>query len=137
MGEMTPQEGTQPATKADLWALRDELRFEFRSDLGSETHTIRSEMQAFRAELKVEIAEFKHNFTVELIKTNIRIDHLEQNLREEMRKNTDQIMGAIAAFAQKAEAYDQKALSHGDMLQQHESKLRDHEKRIGSLETEH
>ena len=62
--------------------------------------------------------------------TNGRLD----KLAEEMRENTSRVLGAIDAFAKKAEAYDRKAMSHGAILQDHETALRDHGRRLGGLE---
>ena len=143
MDDMFLYDGNQPATKADLYAFRSELRTEIgavRSELGMEIAAGRSDMNTLRSELyavKTELKDDIRRLALSLIKTNDRIDDLAQSLREEMRQNMSQILGAIDSFAKKAEAYDQKSFSHGDILQKHESRLGVHEKRIGSIETKH
>ena len=108
---MTPKNESEPASKADL--------------------------NAVRSELKTEIKAVNHRLGLGITKTNERIDSLERTLRDKMRENTSRILGAIDAFCKKSEAYDQKSFSHGDILQSHESRFGDHEKRISALETKH
>ncbi|MEE8425370.1 MAG: hypothetical protein V3S11_06055 [Elusimicrobiota bacterium] len=63
-----------------------------------------------------------------------RIDRLERSLNKKIDKNTDRILGAIDAFARKAETYDRKALSHGSLLQDHIALLKQHGMRIDHIE---
>lgn len=88
------------------------------------------DMRTLRTELKADI----HRLAVGLVKTNERIDALERSLSEKIDRFAERILGAIDAFAVKAEAYDRKSLSHGAILQDHEARLREHGRRLSHLE---
>ena len=58
------------------------------------------------------------------------------DIRERMAEKTDisRILGAIDAFARKAENYDRKSFSHADILQEHEARLQSMDGRLKRLE---
>ena len=55
-------------------------------------------------------------------------------LERKMEKGFGRVLGAIDAFARKAEAWDRKAYSHGHILMEHEALVRAYERRIRKLE---
>lgn len=49
--------------------------------------------------------------------------------------DVNRILGAIDAFAKKAESYDRAAVLHGESLTEHTRKLESHDKRLTILES--
>ena len=126
---MTSKNGSKPATQADIQKLDgriDEVRTDLKADLQAVENRLNQKIDRVGAVV---------------IRTQGQMQELGQSLRDEMARQTHQLLAAFEASAAKGAAYDQKALTHGAMLQDHEEKLRDygrsladHRKRISTLE---
>ena len=113
----------QPATKNDLQAVKTDLR---------------AELQTVKTELKndISILDQKVNVLgVELAKTHLRIDRVENNMMTALRGFKSEILSAIDTFAGEAKNYRRKDLERGQMLMEQNDKISNHEKRITLLET--
>lgn len=99
---------------------------------GSEPAT-RADLEAVRSEINTTISKV----AAAVVKTQAEVRELRQTMATKMATKDDvsRILDAIDAFAQKGQTYDQKALSHGAILADHEDKLRGHGRRLTALET--
>jgi hypothetical protein len=102
---MTETNNNQPATKGDLADLRTELKTDIRSLSG------------------------------EVLKTQLRMDTLENNIMTVLRSFKSDLLSSYEASVMKGQMYSQKAMTHGDILSGHEEKLLNHETRLASLES--
>ena len=82
-----------------------------RTEFLKETGSIRKELRTQTTQLALDLKEVKETMTT----------------KEDLRQEVGKVLGAIDAFAQKAENYDRKAVFH-------ESRINDHEERIVQLE---
>ena len=102
---MTETNNNLPATKGDLADLRTELKTDIRSLSG------------------------------EVLKTQLRMDTLENNIMTALRSFKSDLLSSYEASVMKGQMYSQKAVTHGDILSGHEEKLLNHETRLASLES--
>ena len=84
---------------------------------------LRSEVQALRTEPLLELKKAVHRLALGIVETHERIDDAKRQLTDRMDKQASDSLGAMDAFAGKAESYGAKALSHKDILQDHEARL--------------
>jgi len=91
---------------------------------------------------KTELKELEQKLTgridsvaVEVAKTNLRIDRMENNMMETLRSFKSDILSSIDAFAAEALSYRSHDKLRGGKIMEHETKLTDHETRLTSLET--
>lgn len=98
--------GDKPATKADLQAVRSELKEDIKR--------VATEL----VETQSGVREIKHALATKIA----------------TKDDVDRIMNAIDAFAKKAESYDGAAVLHGHALVEVQVNLKDHEKRLKTLE---
>lgn len=123
---MTETINNEPATKGDLADLRTELKTDINridQKLGQMDTTLRS------------LSTTVHSLGVEVSKTNLHMDPLENNIMTELRSFKSDLLSAYEASVMKGQLYSQKAMPHADMLSGHEEKLLNHETRLASLET--
>lgn len=99
--------GDKPATKADL--------------------------QAVRSELKEDIKRV----AVAVVKTQSDIQEIRHDMAAKMSTKDDisRVLSAIDAFAKKSENYDKAVTLHGPILTEVQVGLKDHEKRLKTLES--
>lgn len=95
-----------PITKADLNNGLHSLGQDLRSEMAGLGQDLRSEMAEFRNELKSEIASVRRELIIEIIKTNGRIDRLEQSLKDQMSAESSKILKAVEDFWTKCEKVD-------------------------------
>ena len=138
---MTETDNRQPATKGDIAGLQTEL-------IGLQTElklkATKGDIAGLRTELKTDIKGLDQKFEridktllslgVEVSKTNLRMDRLENNIMEALRSFKSELLSAFEASVMKGQMYSQKAVTHGDILSAHEEKLLNHETRLTSLE---
>jgi len=118
--------------KTDVAVLKTDVA-ELKTDvaiLKTDVAILKTDVAGLRSDLDASTKRL----ALEIVKTNDRVAHLESSLREEMRQNTDRILGAIDAFARKGENYDKTAVLHGQVLTEVQLTLKDHSRRIGALE---
>ncbi|HBW23241.1 MAG: hypothetical protein A2X28_05735 [Elusimicrobia bacterium GWA2_56_46] len=113
----------QPATKGDISNLRSELK---------------ADIKLLDQKLDRKVGALDQKTTtlgVELAKTQLRIDRLENNVITEIRSFKSELLSAFEASVVKGRMYEQKAVTHGGILATHEEKLLNHETRLATLET--
>ncbi len=120
---------SQPATKADLFAVKSDLS-DVKSDLSAAKSELRGEIAAVRSELSAST----RRLALEIVGTNARLDRVESSLRDEMTRNTDRIMGAIDDFAKKSEIANNAIVLHSRAITEMQVKLADHDRRLGAVE---
>lgn len=122
---------TKLATQADIHRLDQDIHV-----LKQDVQVLKQDVHALKQDIH-KLEQSINRLAEESVKTNLRIDKLEQDLRKEMQLQTNRILATMDRFLQKAENYDHKSLSHGDILQGHEVQLRDHGRRLTALEAKY
>ena len=123
---MTETNRNQPATKGDLAVLKTDI-----ADLRTE---LKTDIQ--RLDQKVgQLDKTVLSLGVEVSKTNLRMDTLENNIMTALRSFKSDLLSAYEASVMKGQMYSQKAMTHGDIISGHEEKLLNHETRLASLES--
>lgn len=113
---MTSEEGSRPATFADLRAAQADLRGGFAAGLNS-----------LRVELKREIA-------LESSRTDARFERLESSLREEFASLRNELSAKLDRNSAIIEAARNAFTPHGRSLTQLEVTVEDHERRLKNPE---
>ena len=110
-----------------------------RSEFLKETGLIRKEMAtkdnlnkfATKDDLnKFATKDDLNKLAVEIVKTQSELKKVEERIEIKMSAETNKVLGAIDAFAQKAENYDRKAVFHGNRIEEHEVRITQLEKTI-------
>lgn len=123
-----PDENSQPATKADISLLKDELRAELAT---------KAELAAVKTELKGDISRLDKKIdrvAVEVVKTQGQMQEMEERINAKMDTRFNQVIGAIDAFAKKSENQNTAVTFHGPILTEVQVGLKDHEQRLKTLE---
>lgn len=115
------EKGNQPATKADLHGVRDELKADI-SRLDGKIDGARDELEAAVGRVAAGQIELRGKMAT---KDDIR----------GLRDDFERMYRTARELADKGRVYFEKAISHGDQLQGHEATPRDHGQRIASLES--
>ncbi|MBI4655847.1 MAG: hypothetical protein HY746_03760 [Elusimicrobia bacterium] len=127
----------QPASKKDLDNVKTELRTELknvRTELKKDINIL--DQKANTLDQKVNTLDQKVNtLGVELAKTNLSINRMENNMMTAITNFKSEILSAVDIFAREAEDYRRKDLERGHMLMVQDDKLQNHETRITLLET--
>ena len=124
---MTETNNNQPATKGDLADLRAVLT----TDITSLRTELKTDIADLRTELKADIRALSG----EVLKSQLRMDTLENNITTVLRSFKSDLLSSYEASVMKGQMYSQKAVTHGDILSGHEEKLLNHETRLASLES--
>lgn len=117
----------QPATKGDLEGVRSDLK----ADIGH----LDQKVDDVRSELKDELKAVEKKLVLGNIKTNTRMDKMEERLRADIRDVSHQVAGRIDSFLNRLETYDRESVTLPKTLDEHGTMLRDHEKRLTTIET--
>lgn len=127
------QEDSPPASKADLAAVETRLK----SDLTAVETGLKSDIQ--RLDTKIDGVDRRldakiDGVIVELVKTQGRMDAMEQRLLTRMDAGFDRVTGTIDAFVAKLETYGRETTLIPNALDEHGKTLQDHERRLVKLE---
>jgi hypothetical protein len=123
----------EPATKGDINLLKGDIELvktELKSDIKRLDHKI-GQMDQKVGQLDKTVL----SLGVEVSKTQLRMDKLENNIMAALRSFKSEILCSIDAFAGEAKDYRRKDLDRGHTLMVHDDKLQNHETRITLLET--
>ena len=107
-------DGNQPATKADLQAVREDLKA-----------------------VETSLDKKFNRGAMEVVKTQADVREIKETMATKLATKDDfnRIMQAIDEFAGDAKHYRQADISRGHTLIEVEVKMKDHEKRITTLES--
>ncbi len=133
---MSDNNKSAPATKDDLKELATKTELK---ELGQK---LTGRIDAVEQKLTDKIDGVEQKLTgridsvaVEVAKTNLRIDRMENNMMETLRSFKSDILSSIDAFAAEALSYRNHDTLRGRAIMDHDEKLKDHETRLTTLET--
>ena len=91
----------------------------------------KADVQAVRGELKA----VQRSLVIEIVKTNARMDQMEERINSRMDAGFSRVLESIDQFAAEAKHYRQADISRGHALVEVEIKMKDHDRRIAALES--
>lgn len=127
---MLSKKGDSAATKSDLKTAVKVLRTDLKADIDGARSELKADIDGVRSELKADITRV----AVEVVKTNARIDALDQKLSKKFDDHSDHITGLVDAFTKRIEADNRAIVLHGQILIEHSEKLKAQGHRLEALE---
>ncbi|MBI5208600.1 MAG: hypothetical protein HY927_01345 [Elusimicrobia bacterium] len=118
-----PARKSPPATQADL--------------AGAST-ALKTDIQNVRTELKADIRNLDHKIdcvAMGVVKTNERLEGVEDRLKAEMRQLNSQVLTALDTSVARMETLWRESAILPAVVDEHGQKLRDHEGRLVRLES--
>lgn len=142
---MTTQ-GNDPATKADLVSLDLKIdRLDKKIDASVQRLDQKSDVSLERLDQKIDVSVERLDQKIDtsvrrlakaIVETQAEVREVKSTLTGLATKDdVSRILGAIDAFAGKAQNYDRAAALHGQALSEVRAQVKDHERRIKKIES--